>query len=109
MKIIKKVGFILVIVLLIVIYITNKDTKELKRQWDIKRELLVDEILQEAEKNGIKLEYTPPQDDTTLDDTSSKGGFIQGIKDGVQTGIDASKENIDEFNKIMNGKDEKEK
>lgn len=89
--------------------ITNKDTEELKRQWDIKRELLVDEILQEAEKNGINLEYTPPQDDTTLDDTSSKGGFIQGIKDGVQPGIDASKENIDEFNKIMNGKDEKEK
>lgn len=88
--------------------ITNGNTEELKRQWDIKRELLVDEILEEAEKNGIDLEYTP-QDDTTSDDTSAKGGFIQGIKDGAQPGIDAAKENIDEFNKIMNGEDEKEK
>ena len=48
--------------------ITNGNTDELKRQWDIKRELLVDEILEEAEKNGVKLEYTSPQDDETVDE-----------------------------------------
>ena len=78
---------------------TNKNTDELKRQWNIKRELLVDEILQEAEKNGINLEYTTPQGDT----------LSQGTKDGTQLGFDAVKENIDEFNKIMSGEDEKEK
>ena len=48
--------------------ITNGNTDELKRQWDIKRELLVDEILEEAEKNGVKLEYTSPQDDKIVDE-----------------------------------------
>ena len=86
--------------------ITNGNTDELKRQWDIKRELLVDEILEEAEKNGVELEYTPPQEDETSEKTSSRGGFVQGVIDGAKPGIDAAKENIDEFNRIMNGENE---
>lgn len=90
--------------------ITNRNTDDLKRQWNIKRELLVDEILHEAEKNGVQLEYSTLQDDKTSDSSnpSAKGGVIQGIEDSAQPGIDAAKDNIDEFNKIMNDETKKE-
>lgn len=42
--------------------IHNENTAELKRKWDVKRKVLIDEILSEAERAGIKLEYTPTND-----------------------------------------------
>ena len=78
----------------------------MRRQWDIKRELLVDEILKEAEKNGVHLKYTYPQEDEQSGKTSLSGGlvrgFIRGIIDGTKTGFDGAKENVDEFNRILN-------
>lgn len=80
---------------------------EMERKWDIQREYWVDKVLDEAEKNGVKLEYTPGEDvDNANKDsskTSSDGGFVEGFKEGAQPGLDAAKENIDEFNRIMNG------
>lgn len=82
---------------------------EMERKWDIQREYWVDKVLEEAAKNGIDLEYTPTPDiDKANDepnDAENNGGFVEGFKDGIQPGLDATKENIDEFNRIMNGED----
>ena len=80
--------------------IRNGNADEIERQWDIKRELLIDEILEEAEKNGVHLERTPT-DEGSEDEDNKTGGFIEGFKEGAQPGLDAAKENIDEFNRIM--------
>lgn len=87
--------------------IRNGDSDEIERQWDVKRKLLIDEILEDAKKNGVELEYTPSEniDDANKDTstTSSNGGFVEGFQEGAQPGLEAAKENIDEFNRIMNG------
>ena len=35
---------------------------EMERKWDIQREYWIDKVLEEAEKNGVELEYTPTLD-----------------------------------------------
>ena len=79
---------------------------EQSRQWEIKREYWIDKIIKEAAENGIILER-PKEDkiDDTSEDESDAGGFVEGFKEGLQPGIDATKENIDEFNRIMNGEE----
>ena len=80
---------------------------EMERKWDIQRKYWVDKVLEEAAKNGIDLEYTPTPDidkaNNEPNDTESNGGFVEGFKEGIQPGLDAAKENTDEFNRIMNG------
>lgn len=82
---------------------------EKERTWDIKREYWVDKVLEEASEKGINLKYTSTPDiDKTNDELSvedSDGGFVKGVKDGIQPGLDAAKENIDEFNRIINGEE----
>lgn len=82
---------------------------EMERKWDIQREYWVDKVLKEAAKNGVKLEYTPTQDIDKASDEPSKedsnGGFVEGFKKGLQPGLDAAKENVDEFNSIMDGEE----
>lgn len=88
-----------------------KDFNELKRQWDIKRELLIDKILEEAAAHGVDLEYEPPPDESEEPDSgresSSSGGFVssfvQGYSEAAQPGIDIAKERIEEFNRIVKG------
>ena len=70
---------------------------ERERWWGIKKETLIDEIIDMAEKNGVHLERSPTITDENNDNVSN-GGFIDGFKEGVQPGIDAAKENIVEFN-----------
>lgn len=82
---------------------------EMERKWDIQREYWVDKVLEEASKNGVELEYTPSPDvdkangDTPPDDKG--GGFIEGFNNGIQSGLDSTKENIDEFSRIINGEE----
>lgn len=78
--------------------------EEQERQWIVKREYWIDKIIEEAADNGVILER--PADDEKKDDvntTDSTGGFIDGLKEGVQPGLDVAQENIDEFNRIVNG------
>lgn len=51
--------------------VQNNNTAELERQWNIKRELLIDEILEKAEKNGVELDYTPSSEESTDVETES--------------------------------------
>ena len=38
--------------------VSGKESDEMERKWNIKRDLLIDEIIEEAEKNGVYLERT---------------------------------------------------
>ena len=86
---------------------------EMERKWDIQREYWVDKVLEEASKSGIELEYTAHSDvDNANDDTTQDndvdgfaGGFVEGVKDGMQPVLDSAKENIKEFNRIINGEE----
>ena len=70
---------------------------EMERKWDIQREYWVDKVLEEAAKEGIVLEYTPTPDIDKANDEPDDSD------NSVQSGLDSAKENIDEFNNIMNG------
>lgn len=83
---------------------------EQERKWDIQREYWVNKVLEEALKQGVELEYTPSEDiDKANESTSSGRGdnsrFVGGFTNGVSAGVDTAKQNIDEFNRIMNGVD----
>lgn len=83
---------------------------EMERKWDIEREYWVEKVLEKATENGIDLEYTPTPDidranDEPSDSENGTGGFVEGFKDGLQPGLDAAQENIDEFNRILNGEE----
>lgn len=43
--------------------VRNNDSDKIEEEWDIKRELIIDEILLEAKKNGVELEYSPKEED----------------------------------------------
>ncbi len=81
---------------------------EMERKWDIEREYWVDKVLTEAAADGVELEYTPVEDvDKTNNNTIGEAlnsGFTEGFSNAVQDGLDEAKKNIDEFNSIMNGK-----
>ena len=81
---------------------------EMERKWDIEREYWVDKVLEEAAANGVILEYTPTPDidkanDEPSDSNDTSGRFVEGFKDGMQPDLNAAKEKIDEFNRILNG------
>lgn len=79
---------------------------EMERKWDIQREYWVDKVLEEALNNGVELEYsyTPDIDkaNNSQSDDENNGGFIEGFKEGMQSGLDAAEKNIEEFNNIIN-------
>jgi len=84
---------------------------EMERKWDIERAYWVEKVLGEAANKGIQLEYTPTTDIDNANDEIDQdaeeygGGFVEGFKEGLQPGLDAAKENIDEFNRIINGEE----
>lgn len=87
----------------------NGNKSERKQYWSIRQKYYIDEILEEAENHGIILNYKPSTDeaqDTATENTS--GGFVQGFQEGLNHGLDAAKENIEQFNAIINsiGEDE---
>lgn len=55
--------------------IADGNHDEFERQWNIKRELLIDEIIEEAEKNGVFLERT--QEDSEDVESKSRGSFVE--------------------------------
>lgn len=78
---------------------------ERERWWRIKKETLIDEIIDMAEKNGVHLERSPTITDENNDNVS-KGGFIEGFMEDIKPGLDDAKENINEFTRIMNERTE---
>ncbi len=81
--------------------------KERERWWNIKKDTLIDTIVEKANENGVQLEaaldYTTEiESKESEEDADLSGGFVKGFMDGLQPGLDAAKENIDEFNRIMN-------
>lgn len=73
---------------------------ERDRWWKIKKESLIDEIIDKAAENGVYLEHSPITIEKNNDDIDS-GGFIDGFKEEVQPGIDNLKESINEFKRNM--------
>lgn len=88
----------------------QRNDVEMERKWNLEREYWVDKVLEEAAENGVNLEYTPTPDvdkanDEPSDSNDTNGGFVEGFKEGMQPGLDVAKENIDEFNRILNGEE----
>lgn len=66
----------------------GSDADEIERQWKIKRELLIDDIIEEAAKNGVELKRPEEKKDDGSEDTSSdSGGFGKGFKEAAEPGI----------------------
>ncbi len=78
---------------------------EMERKWDLRKEYWIEKVIEEAARNGVKLEYVPSSDIDKANDEPKKadtsGGFVEGFKDGVQPGIDSFNEAIDEFNQTI--------
>lgn len=74
---------------------------ERERWWGIKKETLIDEIIDMAEEDAVHLERSPIITDDTNDSISNEG-FVEGFKEGLQPELDSIEENINEFNRIMN-------
>ena len=81
------------------VYSGSIRNEEQERQWAVKREYWIDKIIEEAADDGIILER--PAENGEDDSTDSTGRF----KEGMQSGLDAAKENIVEFNQILNGEE----
>ncbi len=91
------------------LHYTKADT-DLEKEWEIKRDYYIDKVIEEATKNGVILEEPVHEEDIPTQSESDTlsdylGGFVDGFMDGPQPGLDAAKENIDEFNRIMNGEE----
>lgn len=78
---------------------------EAERKWNIQKQYWVEKVLETASQNGVELEHvpSPPEEDNTPEPTAeeSSGGFVEGVMSGLQPGLDAAKDNIDEFKEIM--------
>lgn len=88
---------------------TKSDT-DLEEEWEIKRDYYIDKVIEEAAEDGIILEELVHEKEISTQsetDTSSdySGSFIDGFMDGLQPGLDNAQENIDEFNRIINGEE----
>ena len=81
------------------VYSGSIRNEEQERQWAVKREYWIDKIIEEAADDGIILER--PAENGEDDSTDSTGSF----REGMQSGLDAAKENIVEFNQILNGEE----
>ena len=61
------------------------DDKEQKRQWEIKKESLIDRIIKEAERNGVNLQRTKLDESSETDNRMNKSekpvsGFTKGYR-----------------------------
>lgn len=75
---------------------------EQSHKWKIEREYWIDKVIDEAAKAGVILER--PIEETVEEDDNlevDSGGFVEGVKEGMQPSIDEAKEKIDEFNQIL--------
>lgn len=79
---------------------------EQSRQWEIKREYWIDKIMEEAAENGVILERPIIDEvENASEDESDAVGLVEGFKEGIQPGMDAAKESIEEFSRNINGEE----
>ena len=84
------------------IYSGSISNDEQSRKWEIKREYWIDKIIEEAAQDGVILERpTEKSSESAIDEEMETSGFVESINDGMQPGLDAAKESINEFNQIM--------
>lgn len=78
---------------------------EMERKWDIQRQYWVEKVLEEAAEKGIQLVYTPSEDIDNANDNDEEvtthEGFIDGLEEGMQPGLEEMEKSIDEFNRII--------
>lgn len=90
------------------VYTGDDDAKGYVREWNIKREVLINEIIEKALKDGIVLEHISEgqEDNIESDDSSGDttkgflGGFVDGIKggmEGINQGVESFKQSMDEI------------
>ncbi len=87
----------------------DDDAKGFVREWNIKREVLINEIIEKALKEGIVLEHIPEgqEDHIETDDSSGDvtmgfmGGFVEGFAGGIKDGIDGINKGVESFKQSM--------
>ena len=75
-----------------------------KRAWNVKRGYLIEQIIDEAAKNGVKLEYIPSEGIDNVNEDSpqerTNSGFVEGSKEGLQPSLDIVQEIINDKESI---------
>lgn len=82
---------------------------EQSRKWKIIREYWIDMVIDEAAENGVILAH--PEDITAVnssDDEAEINGFIDGVQEEIRSGLDTVEENVEEFNRRLNGEETSE-
>lgn len=62
----------------------ERDNKEKEEEWNVKKEDLIDKIIEEAKKHGVKLKRSV---NAEKGDNENSGGFFEGIRDGYNNAI----------------------
>ncbi len=75
---------------------------EMERKWDIQREYWVDKVLEDALKNGVKLEYMYTPDIDKANDDENNKGLADDFNEGFQSAADTVGKTFEEYNSIMN-------
>lgn len=87
----------------------RKGNAELKEDWEIKRAYWIDKVIEEAAKEGVKLEK--PEDEQEENETPQKENvseetedpFTSGFNDAMEESKKEVQKNIDEFYENLNG------
>lgn len=89
----------------------RESNSNLKEDWEIKRDYWIDKVIDEAAKDGVKLER--PSDDKDESDASLNAGeideentedpFTSGFNDAMEESKKEIQKNVDEFYENLNG------
>lgn len=77
--------------------------EEAKRKWGVKKEYLIEKIIEEAAKNGVILERSDSAENDEEKSYSISGAFSSGFNKGLESNSDEIEQNIEEFKSIMSG------
>ncbi len=81
---------------------------EMKRTWNLEKEYWIDEVLTQAEKEGVSLNYmlsTDGDQEKQNIDRETNDGLAEEFKKGIQSHSEEIENNISEFDRIMSDTD----
>ncbi|MCR5255610.1 MAG: zinc ribbon domain-containing protein [Acetatifactor sp.] len=81
----------------------NGNDKEARRKWGVKKEYLIEKVIEEAAKDGVILERSDSAENDEEKSNSISGAFSSGFKKGLESNSDEIEQNIEEFKSIMSG------